>query len=76
LGSLLTGYLARAFGPSNTFLIGGLTCVFGAGVFATQFPRLRALLRPIYARLQILPPLPADAPATTELGITQPGMER
>jgi MFS family permease len=76
LGSLLTGYLARAFGPRNTFLISGLLCVFGAGVFAIQFPRLRALVRPIYARLQILPPLPSDAQATTELGITQRGVDR
>jgi MFS family permease len=76
LGSLLTGYLARAFGPRNTFLISGALCVFGAGVFATQFPRLRALIRPIYARLQILPPLPSDAQATTELGITQRGVDR
>jgi predicted MFS family arabinose efflux permease len=71
LGSLLTGYLARSFGPRNTFLISGLVCVAGACVFATQLPRLRAQVRPIYARLRILPALPSDAQATTELGITR-----
>jgi hypothetical protein len=36
-------------------MVGGVCCLLGAGWFARQLPSLRALVRPIYVRLGILP---------------------
>lgn len=55
LGSLLTGVLAARVGLTVTFLINGLLCLGGAVLFGLSLPRLRALVRPIYVRLNILP---------------------
>ncbi len=56
LGSLLFGsVLAGWFGAANSIRIGGLACVVGSVLFALQFQRMRALVRPIYVRMGILP---------------------
>ena len=54
-GSLFAGLLAHQIGAANTVLIGGITCSAGAAMFGITLPRLRVLVRPIYASLGILP---------------------
>ena len=54
-GSLFAGLLAHQIGAANTVLIGGIACIAGAAMFGITLPRLRVLVRPIYASLGILP---------------------
>jgi MFS family permease len=67
LGSLLTGTLAAWLGPQITLLINGSLCLGGAAFFGLYLPRLRAQVRPIYVRLNILPPLASGVAAASEL---------
>jgi MFS family permease len=67
VGSLLTGALAAVLGPLTTFVVNGAACLVGALLFARQLPRLRALVRPIYVRLNILPEVAAGIHAATSL---------
>jgi MFS family permease len=57
-GSLAAGAIASRIGAPWTLLSGGILCIAGAAVFAKKLPRLRHTMRPIYAELGILPPLP------------------
>jgi MFS family permease len=59
LGSLLAGLLAGRYGPAIALRAGGLACLAGAILFALQFQRLRAAIRPIYVRMGILPEMPS-----------------
>ena len=54
-GSLAAASLAHYHGVPETLLIGGVACVLGAFIFASQLPRLRTAIRPIYARMGIIP---------------------
>ncbi len=67
LGSLLTGTLAAWIGPQITMLVNGFLCLTGAAFFGFHLPRLRALVRPIYVRLDILPPMTTGVAAASEL---------
>jgi MFS family permease len=51
MGSLVVGFLASRIGAPFTLLIGGTACLTGAAVFTSHLPRLRELVRPIYARI-------------------------
>jgi MFS family permease len=55
LGSLFAGALASAIDARTTVLIGGITCIFGAILFAIKLPQLRTHVRPIYVQMGILP---------------------
>jgi len=57
-GSLAAGAIAARIGAPSTLLSGGVLCLAGAAIFASKLPRLRHAMRPIYAKLGILPPLP------------------
>jgi MFS family permease len=67
LGSLLAGYLADRIGPQLTVQIGGIGCIGASLVFATQFHMLRALIRPIYRRMGILPELATGIQEASQL---------
>ena len=67
LGSLLTGVLAAWLGLAITLLINGLVCLAGAAFFALSLPRLRVLVQPLYARLNLLPPLTTGINSSSEL---------
>jgi MFS family permease len=67
LGSLLAGSLADVIGTTATLRVGGLTCVVGSLVFATQLPRLREMVRPIYVRMGILPEVASGLQAAAQL---------
>ena len=54
-GSLLAGALADKMGAPLTLMINGLCCIAGAVWFATRLKYIRALIRPIYIDLGILP---------------------
>jgi MFS family permease len=54
-GSLLAGAVAEKFGVQSTLLAGATFCILAASVFATQLPRLREVVRPIYEGMGIIP---------------------
>jgi MFS family permease len=55
LGSLAGGWLASRIGAPVAVALGGAGCLLAAGWFATQRPALRALIRPVYHELGIIP---------------------
>jgi MFS family permease len=66
-GSLLAGLLAGWIGAPATVLLSGIGCVVGGLLFALELPRLRPLVRPIYARLGVLPEVAQGMQAAAEL---------
>ena len=57
VGGLLSGLLAGVVGIPNTLRISAAVCALGSLAFASQLGRLRALVRPVYRKLGILPGL-------------------
>ena len=53
-GSLIAGACASSIGAPYTLMIGGSVCILGAALFASQLPRLRQLVHPIYVRIGIV----------------------
>jgi MFS family permease len=66
-GSLIEGAAASRFGAPLTLMVGGIVCVAGAGWFALQLPVLRASIRPIYARLGIIPEISSGIQSASAL---------
>jgi MFS family permease len=64
-GSLAAGALAARIGAPATVLASGVATLIAAALFAYRLPAIRVVVRPIYARLGVLPdvPTPMDAPA-------------
>ncbi len=63
-GSLLAGTLADRFGPLHTLMMAGACCLAGALWFTLELPKMRAVMRPIYQEMGLLPvrePAPAAA---------------
>jgi len=58
LGSLVAGTLAGWIGAPWTVFSGGTVCLAGAVVFAWKLPMLRAVTRPLYVRMGIVPETP------------------
>src|SRR5687768_4240595 len=54
-GSLLAGWLSTRIGVQGTVALSGVLCFATAGWFAQELPAIRALVRPIYMRMGILP---------------------
>ncbi len=71
LGSLLMGYLAKPqhLGPPKAVALGGVCCIVGAGIFASQLPRIRREIRPIYVRRGILPDVAQGLAQAAELSV-------
>jgi MFS family permease len=65
-GSLFIGVLAGPVGVVTTVTAGGLACLAGAAVFASQLPRLRSSIRPIYVGMGIIPEIAIGMQAATE----------
>ena len=53
-GSLLAGILAQRIGAPNTVIITGACCMLGSLWFATELPKVRAVMRPLYEELGLL----------------------
>lgn len=66
-GSLIAGAAASRIGAPRTLMVGGALCVVGAVLFARELPRLRALIRPIYVRIGILPEIATGIQAASLL---------
>jgi MFS family permease len=56
-GSLLAGSLAAHIGAQRTILFGGALCMLASLWFASKLPAIRAVVRPTYVRLGIIPEL-------------------
>lgn len=54
-GSLLAGWLSTRIGAPHTVVLSGVLCISTAGWFWRELPAIRALVRPIYRRMGILP---------------------
>jgi MFS family permease len=62
-GSLLAGVLAHRIGAPRTVIVTGAFCVAGSLWFALELPKIRAVIRPIYQEMGLLPvQLIAEAP--------------
>jgi MFS family permease len=59
-GSLLAGALAHWIGAPHTLLLTGICCAAGSVWYSTQYPQVRASMRPVYRELGILPQQPAE----------------
>jgi MFS family permease len=68
-GSLLAGGLASSLGAPNTLIIGGISCVLGAIIFASKLPDLKKMVHPIYVRLGIIPEVASGIQTATELTV-------
>lgn len=66
-GSFIAGTLASTIGASYTVLSGGIVCLLGAIIFAKKLPSLRKHIRPLYAKLGILPEVSRGLQSTTHL---------
>ena len=62
-GSLIAGAAAARIGAPRTLMIGGSLCIVGALWFCTELPRIRAIVRPIYRRMGIIPEVAAGMQA-------------
>jgi MFS family permease len=63
-GSLLAGTLANAIGAPRTVIISGICCILGGAWFFTRMPGIKAVMRPIYQQLGIIPAM--DMPELEE----------
>jgi MFS family permease len=54
-GSLLAGMLAHRIGASHTVILTGAFCVVGSLWFTFELPKVRAVIRPIYQEMGLLP---------------------
>ena len=68
-GSLLAGALSSSLGAPNTLVIGGISCVLGAAVFASKLSELRKIVHPIYVRLGIISEVASGIQTATELTV-------
>jgi MFS family permease len=54
IGSLFAGIAAERIGAQTTIAIGGVACLMGGLWFYSTLPRLRAIIRPVYAERGLL----------------------
>lgn len=54
-GSLAAGALAHEWNVSSVFILGGIFVILGGMIFASQRPKMRELVRPLYIQKGIIP---------------------
>ena len=54
-GSLLAGTLAQQIGAPYTVILTGACCIVGAVWFTSELPKVRAVMRPIYQEMGLIP---------------------
>ncbi len=54
-GSLLAGMLAHHIGAPHTVIVTGAFCIAGSLWFTFELPKVRAVMRPIYQQMGLLP---------------------
>jgi MFS family permease len=55
LGSLLVGAVANHLGAATTIIATGVGCLAAAAWFTAELPHMRAVMRPIYEEMGLLP---------------------
>ncbi len=55
-GSLFAGVLAHRIGAPHTVIVTGSCCLVASLWFTLELPKIRAIMRPIYQRMGLLPP--------------------
>ncbi len=65
-GSLISGWMAKAIGTPATILTGGIATVLGALIFLRKLPELKALVRPIYVRMGVIPEVASGIQTASE----------
>jgi hypothetical protein len=68
-GSLMAGAVAEKIGVTYTLFGCGILVLLSVLPFAIQLPRLRKMVRPIYERLGILPPIAKGMRAASNLTV-------
>src|ERR1700739_1543031 len=54
-GSLLAGALAHRMGAPHTLILTGAFCLAGSLWFTLELPKVKAVMRPIYQEMGLLP---------------------
>ncbi|MDX5442773.1 MAG: MFS transporter, partial [Hymenobacteraceae bacterium] len=67
LGSLIAGYVAEFVGVTYTLFACGFLCILSVLPLVLQFNKLRAMVRPIYQRLGILPEIASGLQSASNL---------
>jgi MFS family permease len=70
-GSLLAGAISARLGAPTTVLLSGVLCLVAAAWFARELPAIRALVRPIYRRMGILPEVASGLQSAANLMTTE-----
>lgn len=65
-GSLLAGMLAHRIGAPHTVMVTGTFCVASALWFTLELPKIRAIMRPLYREMGLLPATDVDLVRLTE----------
>jgi MFS family permease len=68
-GSLIAGGLAKVIGTPGTIFIGGFATILGALFFLRKLPGLKAIVRPIYIRMGIIPEMAEGIQTASESDI-------
>jgi MFS family permease len=68
-GSLISGSIASAVGAPETLTIGGIICICGGILFATQLKTIRRLVTPIYRRIGIIPEIASGVQNASNLRV-------
>jgi len=66
IGSLLSGFLGARIGTTQTLLVAGLSCALGGALFLRGLPTLRREIRPVYAKLGIIPEVATGLQGATQ----------
>jgi MFS family permease len=68
-GSLMAGGIAKIIGTPGTIFIGGLSTIIGALFFLRKLPGLKAIVRPLYVRMGIIPEMAEGIQTASESDI-------
>ncbi|MFA6434442.1 MAG: MFS transporter [Elusimicrobiales bacterium] len=70
-GSLLAGWTAERLGAPATIRLSGVMAIAGALAFSSRLEKIKKSVRPVYARLGIIPQIAAGIETASELGVPQ-----
>jgi MFS family permease len=65
-GSLLAGALAHRIGAPHTVMFTGACCIAASLWFTSEMPKIRAVMRPIYQQMGLLPKIHRTDPVVEE----------
>jgi MFS family permease len=68
-GSLISGSIASGIGAPATLTIGGIICIFGGILFASQLKTIRRMVAPIYRKIGIIPEIAAGIQNTSNIRV-------